>query len=296
MIVFITVALVMLLSCTVVPVCGSIWFATRAARSGRRRGLHVLRGLVVAAGGVVVLALVAWNTRIDEHYDDFGSLMTTLAGIAGGALLVVGIGPCTPWLLGVLGRRAVRLPPVFRTAARRMAGRPAAVAATVAATALAATVMIIQSAVDAQGRATYEPEARMGTPVERGYESGTGWRVVIAAAVLVAFACALAMIRTVRPARVLDRVSGGLRMLLTCRAAFGAACGTVIGTAVGCVIGLLLAWPMTAPIDWEPPPRAPFETPWALLAALAFGLPVLAAAVTVLAPLVLRVAGRDRGR
>ncbi|MEU6713938.1 hypothetical protein ABZ897_20915 [Nonomuraea sp. NPDC046802] len=40
---------------------------------------------------------------------------------------------------------------------------------------------------------------------------------------------------------------------------------------------------MTASIDWEPSPRAPFETPWPAIVALIAVLPVLGAATAVLA-------------
>ncbi|MFF3670640.1 hypothetical protein [Microtetraspora malaysiensis] len=40
---------------------------------------------------------------------------------------------------------------------------------------------------------------------------------------------------------------------------------------------------MTASIGWDPPPRAPFETPWPAIAALIAALPVLAAAIAVFA-------------
>ncbi|HUR06603.1 MAG TPA: hypothetical protein VM347_28935, partial [Nonomuraea sp.] len=74
-----------------------------------------------------------------------------------------------------------------------------------------------------------------------------------------------------------------LRFFAACRAAVGAACGTAIGATAGCVIGLFLVWPMTTSIDWEPPPRAPFETPWTAIAMLIAGLPVLAAVIAALA-------------
>ncbi|MFJ2029730.1 hypothetical protein [Streptosporangium sp. NPDC087985] len=387
--------------------------------------------------------------------------MTALAGLMGGALLLLGLGPFTPWLLGMLGRNAVRLPLAFRLAARHMADEPArtapGVATTMSATAVATAVMIITVAVTAQARADYQPEARLGalvvegfstdqsatvraalqhelsgapiaqnnrqresgflnvetpdsytgmeahigdqallryltgdpstpydegtavvvtadgeeadsarirytfsgtdhspstktipattvrptdprvggvfipanvvqdlgfhleseqliidpslhrtsaieqerldrrlgqtavTYLERGFQAPTGWLyfVAVVALIILALAGALATIRSVGSRGILLRVSGGsaatLRFFIACRAAFSAACGTAMGASAGCVIGLLLVWPMTTSIDWDPPPRAPFEIPWTPIVALVAGLPVLAAAIAALA-------------
>ncbi|GAA3122372.1 hypothetical protein GCM10010466_11580 [Planomonospora alba] len=127
------------------------------------------------------------------------------------------------------------------------------------------------------------------TYVERGFQAPTDWWYVVAGLLLIALTGALAATRAAGSERVLLRVSGRsaapsrtLRFLVACRAAAGTACGTVLGAVAGCVIGLLLAWPLTAPIDWDPPPRVPFDTPWELIAALVVGLPVLAAAIAAL--------------
>ncbi|MER5625123.1 hypothetical protein ABT061_29230 [Streptosporangium sp. NPDC002544] len=443
-------------------VYGSVIFAARSAprgQYGHMRGHHLAWGAALSTAGIVVMVLTAWSTHEDQHYDDFGSAMTALAGVMGGTLLILGLGPFTPWLLGVLGRNAVRLPPAFRLAARHMADKPArtapAVATTMSATAVAVAVMIIAVAVTAQARAEYQPPARPGalvvegfsagqaatvraavqhelsgapiaqnnrqretgylsvrtfdhsvwteayigdqallryltgdpstpydegtavvvtaddeeadsaqiqytfpatndspstktipaitvrptdprvggvfipakvmqdlgfhlepeqliidpsfhrtsaieqerldrrlgetavTYLERGFQAPTDWLYFVAAVALIALAGALTAIRLAGSRRVLLRVSGGsaatLRSLVACRAAFSAACGTAMGASAGCVIGLLLAWPMTAPIDWDPPPRAPFETPWTPIAILVAGLPILAAAIAALA-------------
>ncbi|HUR08458.1 MAG TPA: hypothetical protein VM347_38375, partial [Nonomuraea sp.] len=118
-------------------------------------------GTVVAAVGVAVMALTAWSTQEDKHYDDFGSAMTALAGIFGGALLISGLGPFVPWLLEVLRRNAAFLPRVFRPSVRHVCGAPArtaaGVATTMAAAAVATALMIIAPAMTAQGEADYYP-------------------------------------------------------------------------------------------------------------------------------------------
>ncbi|MEZ0073486.1 hypothetical protein [Planotetraspora sp. GP83] len=463
-------------------------FATRSAPAGlhaRVSRRHLVWGSALSTIGIVVMALTAWSTHEDQHYDDFGSALTVLAAVMGGALFLFGLGPFPSWLLGILGRCAVRLPLPMRLAARDVAGNRArtapAVAATMVATALAVAVMIIAVAITAQNRAEYQPQARPGTLmvrgfsaeevaavrtavqqelpgvpiaqidrqrenghfsldvgnvelpdlemvapagligdqallryltgdpstpydentavvvtsddveadkvtiyydfdstrndeslltksvpaivakpadphvkelflpakvmrdlgynlepegliidpsihrttlieqerldrrlgdtattyVERGFQASTGWRLFVVAAVVVALGSALAVTGRVggsRSGRVLLRVSGGstaiLRLFAACRVGFGAACGTALGAAAGCAIGLLLAWPMTASIEWDAVPRVAFDTPWPLISALVIGLPVLAAAVAGLAlpGMTARVASSDGPR
>ncbi|QFY06360.1 hypothetical protein GBF35_06405 [Nonomuraea phyllanthi] len=53
--------------------CGSMVFAARSARrtrQGRLRTSHLTAGAVLSAGGLAVLALTAWSTHEDQHYDD----------------------------------------------------------------------------------------------------------------------------------------------------------------------------------------------------------------------------------
>ncbi|NAS21278.1 hypothetical protein GT755_06210 [Herbidospora sp. NEAU-GS84] len=456
--------LIVILGIPATFVCGAVIFAARSAP--RDRHAHVGRnrlvvGAILSAFGLVAMALIAWSTHEDQHYDDFGSALTALAGVVAGALLIFGLGPFIPWLLLVLWRNASRLPPAFRPAVRPLADRPARTAAgvttTMSATAVAIAVVIISVAVTAKARADYRPEGRLGalvvegfspdqaatvravirqelsgapiaenngqrelghievetsgysywgethigdqallryltgdpsTPydpetavvittgeegvadsakvryaffetnqspstktipaitvsppeprlgsvfipakvvrdlgfhlepeqliidpslhrtsaiererldrrleettrihLEQGYQAPTGWLYVVAVLVLIALLGTLATIRSARSMRLLLRAGGGsaaaLRFFVGCRAAFSAALGTAMGACAGCVIGLLLAWPMTAPIDWDPAPRAPFETPWALIAALVVGLPAFAAAIAAFAP------------
>ncbi|MGW0592702.1 hypothetical protein [Streptosporangium sp. NPDC002607] len=148
---------------------GSIGFAARSAPDGRHTRvqlLHLVYGSILSMIGIMVMALTAWSTHEDQHYDDFGSALTTLAALMGGALFLFGLGPLTSWLLGILGRRAVHLPLPMRLAAHDVAGNRArtapAVAATMVATALAIAVMIIAVATTAQNRAEYYPQVRSG--------------------------------------------------------------------------------------------------------------------------------------
>ncbi|GAA2324553.1 hypothetical protein GCM10010149_92440 [Nonomuraea roseoviolacea subsp. roseoviolacea] len=123
------------------------------------------------------------------------------------------------------------------------------------------------------------------TYVEQGFQAQDGWKVFAGAAIALALGAALTMTRRTpadsRPMRVLLRVGGGssLRWFAACRAGLVAACGTATGAAAGCVMGLQLAWPLTAPGEWESPPRVPFEPPWPAIAVLVAGLPVLVAAI-----------------
>ncbi|MFC4063021.1 hypothetical protein ACFOWE_32480 [Planomonospora corallina] len=164
--------------------CGAVVFAARSApllgRYGQLLGRygHVRRdrlalGAALSALGVAVVALTAWSTHEDQHYDDFGSAMTVLAGVVSGALAIFGLGFFVPWLMGVLGRNTARLPRAFRAAARHLADRSyrtaPGVAMTMAATAVAVAVLIIGSAVAAQDRTYYRPAARMGALVVGGF-------------------------------------------------------------------------------------------------------------------------------
>ncbi len=146
---------------------GSVLWAARTARLGRTVRARLLWGAALAIIGLGVMALCAWSTREDVHYDDFGSSMVLLAGIIGGAVLLLGLGPFLPWLAGTLGRRAVRLPLPLRLAIRDVAGHRARSAAwmavTMCATAVGVAVTVMAVARAAQDRAEYEPRARPGT-------------------------------------------------------------------------------------------------------------------------------------
>ncbi|PZG21225.1 hypothetical protein [Nonomuraea aridisoli] len=129
-------------------------------------------------------------------------------------------------------------------------------------------------------------DAVAATYVERGFEPSTGWLPIVAAAFLVALACALAVgfgkAANARQARVLKRAGRGsaatFRWFCASRAALCALWGTVLGAVTGCIAGRLLWWPLTVPTTWDEPVRVPFETPWLAIAAVVAGLPLLSAA------------------
>ncbi|MEO3794860.1 hypothetical protein ABGB14_32005 [Nonomuraea sp. B10E15] len=149
--------------------CGSVVFAAESARRTHVKSRLLAWGAALAFAGLFVMALVAWSTREDKHYDDFGSALQTLAALIGGSLFLTGLGPATPWLLNILRRRAARLSPVIRLAARdvdRNSRRTAApIAITMVLTAFAVASLIIAVATTAQSRAGYQPQARPGTLV-----------------------------------------------------------------------------------------------------------------------------------
>ncbi|NUW40209.1 hypothetical protein [Nonomuraea rhodomycinica] len=134
-------------------------------------------------------------------------------------------------------------------------------------------------------------DSRLGdladTYVERGYQPLVGWRVLAAALLLLALGGALATgigaARRARPGQVLRRAGAGSvasRGFGASRAGLSALCGAVPGALAGCAIGMLLIWPLTMSTTWEDPPRVlPFETPRTAVAAVAAGLPVVAAAL-----------------
>ncbi|MEV4374890.1 hypothetical protein AB0J71_48135 [Nonomuraea sp. NPDC049637] len=166
--------LLVLIGVLVMPACGATIFAAETAprgRHGRMHSGHLVAGGWVAAAGLTVMALVAWSTHEDVHYDDFGSTLTLLAAIVGAATFVLGLGPFVPWLLGVVGQGGARLPVALRLSARHLADRRArtapAVAATIIATAFAVAVATIAAAGIAQSRAQYVPQARPGALVVR---------------------------------------------------------------------------------------------------------------------------------
>lgn len=157
---------------------GAIIFASRSAR--RRRQGHMntpplIWGAVATIVGMAVLALIAWSTREDIHYDDARTAMSVLGGIYSGSLLIFGLGPFIPWLLGILRRNAARLPRAFRPAAHHV-GRPsdrtaAGVATTMVAIAAATALLIVSPAVTSDERASYYPDAQPGALVVAGFSA-----------------------------------------------------------------------------------------------------------------------------
>lgn len=157
------------LAIPVALVCSSVLFAWGSAQRAHLRSRFLLWGAALAVVGLLVMAVIAWATHEDEHYDDFGSALQVLAAIDGGALFVAGLGPAAPWLLGVLRRHTARLSPAIRLAARdvaRNSPRTAPpIAITMVMTAFAVSWMILTVAVTAQHRAGYFPQARSGALV-----------------------------------------------------------------------------------------------------------------------------------
>ncbi|MFF3667165.1 hypothetical protein [Microtetraspora malaysiensis] len=150
-------------------ICGSVAWAASSAPRDRRSPVsrrHLARGAGLCVAGTVVMALTALATREDVHYDDFGSVMTILAGMLGGLILLLGLGPFVPWQLRAAERHTVRLPGPLRLTAHRLSdrrGRTAAgVAITLTGTAVTVATMIIASGVTATDRAGYVPQARSG--------------------------------------------------------------------------------------------------------------------------------------
>ncbi|MFF4416602.1 hypothetical protein ACFYY8_29105 [Streptosporangium sp. NPDC001559] len=451
------------------PAFGSARFAARSAPNGRHaRMLRVPlgRGSALSAFNLAVLVYVAWWTHEDRHYDDFAAGTTILLAVTSASVLFLGLGPLISWLLGVLVRRTVRLPPLMRLAVRDLADNrarsAAAVAMTMVLTAMAVIVTTVAVAMAAQDGARYLPQGRPGallvevysveeaaavraavqrelpgvpmvrsfragawhfipdvekvdlpdleavspagvigegellryltgdpatpydgntavvvtsddvradtvtisygpletdalssrsvpaivvrptdpevkelfipakvirdlgyqprldkliidpsvhrtsraeqeridrrlddtatTYVERGFEASTGWYPIVAVVIVTALGVALSVTGRGGPrtTRVLLRLGGGSaaapRLFAACRAGIGTACGAAAGTVAGCVVGLLLAWPFTAPIEWEPVPRVSFGTPWLSIAALPPVLSLLAALIAALAP------------
>lgn len=141
--------------------------ARQAARADVVRALAGLRGEPkVRRGwplaGLVLLTLgsaltVAFNVRSGPWYEELA---------VGLSLTMVGMVMLTPWLVGVAGRLAGRLPLPFRLAARdatRNRGRTApAVAAVMAATATFVMMLIITTSEDAWSKAGYRTDERQG--------------------------------------------------------------------------------------------------------------------------------------
>jgi hypothetical protein len=146
--------------------CGSVVFASESAKRAHLRPWLLFWGAILMVIGLLVMALIAWSTREDRHYDDFGSAMQALAAIIGGSLFLTGMGPCVPYLLSILRRRSPRLSPAIRLAARDVArnSRRTAlpIATTMVMTAFAVALMIVAVAGTAQNRAGYYPQARPG--------------------------------------------------------------------------------------------------------------------------------------
>ncbi|MEV4562623.1 hypothetical protein AB0K12_02500 [Nonomuraea sp. NPDC049419] len=122
--------------------------------------------------------------------------------------------------------------------------------------------------------------------VERGFHPTTTWTYAVAALFLIAAAATVWASRSSAASRILRRGSADSpRLLMATRTLTTSLCATAMGAVTGAVIGLLLLWPATTSSAWDPPPRAPFNTPWPTITALLLALPVLTAATAALIPL-----------
>src|SRR5437868_12772660 len=158
-----------------VLVYGSVAFAARSSphsRYGRVRWQYLLSGAALSVVGLALMASIAWAGRGGRPYG-WGSDCSLLEALMGGGMILFGLGPRTPWLLGGFARHSVRLPLPVRLAVRDIAGNRVrsapAVTVTMVATALAITAMIGASAISAQQQAAYVPQARPGTLLVRAY-------------------------------------------------------------------------------------------------------------------------------
>ncbi|GII93422.1 hypothetical protein [Sinosporangium siamense] len=182
----IILALIVILGIPLGLALGSIGLTRRSvpdSRHARVERPYLVRASVLSLFAIVLMVLIAWFTHEDVHYYGFGKALYMLGAMIGGGLLLLGLGPFTPWLLGELGRFAVRLSPPIRLAALDIAGNrrrtAPMVAATMISTALAITLLITTSATIAQSRAEYQ------------FQAPTDWLIYVAVAVAIALLVAL---------------------------------------------------------------------------------------------------------
>src|SRR5437868_3176505 len=165
------------IGCFLVAVFGSVVFAAQAAqfsRDGRVRRRYLVGGAALSLIGVLVMASVVWTGR-QTHFG-WRSATFMLEPLLGGGLILFGLGPLIAWVLGSLARHAGRLPLPIRLAVRGVAGSRVrttpAVTVTMVATALAIVAVIGASAISAQRKAAYVPQARPGTLLIRTHSEG----------------------------------------------------------------------------------------------------------------------------
>ncbi|MEV4804803.1 hypothetical protein AB0K18_32795 [Nonomuraea sp. NPDC049421] len=121
--------------------------------------------------------------------------------------------------------------------------------------------------------------------VERGFHPTTTWTYAVAALLLTAATATVWASRAPTAYRIIRKSNASSPRLLTAtRTLTTSLCATALGAVTGVVIGLLLLWPATTSSAWDPPPRAPFNTPWPTITALLLALPVLTATIATLTP------------
>lgn len=153
-------------------VLAAVPFAARSAparRPYRLRRARVLRGTIITAAGLAVLARSVWATRWGVYHDDGSSAMWFLVSLFGGVLLLWGAAHFVPWMLAALDRRSTRFPRALRLATRRLGGGLARTSAGAASgmivIATTTPLLILGPTMQAQNEGRYRPLARAGAAV-----------------------------------------------------------------------------------------------------------------------------------
>jgi putative ABC transport system permease protein len=252
---------------TVLPAIAAARLPIVVALSGRRpvatasRTWLALGVALLSAGGL----WMALGLRAGES--------AAAASVLGGSIAgVLGLGACSPWLLGVLSRGAGPLPFAWRLAARdaarfRARNGPvvtAVLAALSVSIALASLAGSVDELVAAQAREVSAGADRELVGIAIALSALTGLIVVL-------IATALATTESSADARVLDAVGATPNVL---RTVAGARAGylALLGALLAAPAGLLPSWGLVELAD----AKLAFHTPWRVLAAFALGFPVLA--------------------
>ncbi len=252
---------------TVLPALAAARLPIVVALSGRRpvatasRAWLALGAALLGAGGL-------W-TALGLRAGEFAAAASVLGG---SIAAVLGLGACSPWLLGVLSRCASRLPLAWRLAARdaarfRARNGPvvtAVLAALSVSIALASLAGSVDELVAAQAREVSVGADRELVGIAIALSAFTGLIVVL-------IATALATTESSADARVLEAV-GATPVVL--RTVAGARAGylALLGALLAAPAGLYPSWGLVELAD----AKLAFHTPWRVLAAFALGLPLLA--------------------
>jgi putative ABC transport system permease protein len=252
---------------TLLPAMAAARLPIVVALSGRRPVATASRawlalGVALLGAGVLWMAL---GLRAGES--------AAAASVLGGSITgVLGLGACSPWLLGVLARFASPLPFAWRLAARdaarfRARNGPvvtAVLAALSVSIALASLAGSVDALVAAQAREVSAGADREFVGLALALSALTGLVVVL-------IATALATAESSADARVLDAVGATPSVL---RTVAGARAGylALLGALLAAPAGLLPSWGLVELAD----AKLAFHTPWRTLAAFALGFPVLA--------------------
>lgn len=194
-------------------------------------------------------------------------------GVLGGSITgVLGLGACSPWLLGALARVAGPLPLAWRLAARDAARFRARNGPVVTAVLAALSVSVVQASLAGSVDALV---AAQGGGASAGPEREIlGIALMLSALtglVVVFIATALATAEASADARVLEAVGAPARVLRNVAGA-RAAYLALLGALLAAPAGLAPSWGLLELAD----AKLGFHIPWRVLAAFVFGLPVLA--------------------